>query len=730
MKDIDKAGRKMDAASVAERHSKRKAWFLAEASRQAINRGIMAKCESFYDSEQWSHEDAETVRNRGQNPVVYNEVKPTVDWLIGTERKTRVDFFIVAEAGGDEAGADAEAKTKLMKYLDDSNRAGFERSYAFENAMKAGMGWLEVGLRGDKTGPPIYIGAESWRNILWDSMASKRDLSDARYIFRIKVVDLDVAKAMFPDKHTELESCVQSGDDETVFREWMGGAGLISGLDSFRGAGNGELDYMTAKPVDLFNARERVMLIECWSREPFANTEPGPFGIADPVTFKISCCVMTEKDMLIESWSPFRHERFPFIPVWAYRNSRTGLPYGPIFPLIGPQEAKNHRMSRSLYEASANQVWLEEDAFNPEVMDIDELRTELDSPDGTAIFARGALAGNKVRDRPNQGKAQFQMQLAEQDTQAIRLMAGVNGENRGLDTNSISGKAVLAKQEQGGLLTMELFDNTLFARQMEGEMTLSLAEQFITQPMTVRNPSDSGRYDYTQINEPTADGQYINDITKRRASFVVGEQAWKQSNAEAAFESLMQVMTQLAAAAPQIVIGMLDVVFEMHPNLPKKETILKRIREVNGQSGSDGKMTPEQAQAKQQQQQVAQAQFQAQMAQLQADIREANAKGEKLEADAMAKRLESLYLSAQAAQVLVMAPGITPVADELLKSAGFKDMAGQGVIDPNAMPAEPQDPMQTPMQDQMQPIPEMQQMDGAMVGSETPAPDGVDPSLM
>ena len=729
--DKPSAGRKMDPASVAERHSKRKAWFLAEASRQALNRGVMAKCESFYDSEQWSHEDAETVRARGQNPCVYNEVKPTVDWLIGTERKTRVDFFIVAEAGGDAAAADAEAKTKLMKYLDDSNRAGFERSYAFENAMKAGMGWLEVGLRGDKTGPPIYIGAESWRNILWDSMASKRDLTDARYIFRIKVVDLDVAKAMFPDKHTELESCVQSGDDETVFREWMGGAGLISGLDSFRGAGNGELDYMTAKPVDLFNARERVMLIECWSREPFSNTEPGPFGIADPVTFKISCCVMTEKDMLIESWSPFRHERFPFIPVWAYRNSRTGLPYGPIFPLIGPQEAKNHRMSRSLYEASANQVWMEEDAFNPEVMDVGELRTELDSPDGTAIFARGALAGNKVRDRPNQGKAQFQMQLAEQDTQAIRLMAGVNGENRGLDTNSISGKAVLAKQEQGGLLTMELFDNTLFARQMEGEMTLSLAEQFITQPMTVRNPIDSGRYDYTQINEPTADGQYINDITKRRASFVVGEQAWKQSNAEAAFESLMQVMTQLAAAAPQIVIGMLDVVFEMHPNLPKKETILKRIREVNGQSGSDGKMTPEQAQAKQQQQQVAQAQFQAQMAQLQADIREANAKGEKLEADAMAKRLESLYLSAQAAQVLVMAPGITPVADELLKSAGFKDMAGQGVIDPNAMPAEPmQDPMQTPMQDQMQPIPEMQQMDGAMVGSETMAPDGVDPSLM
>jgi len=713
-------GMKMDEASVRERHTKKRDWFLAEASRQASNRMMMAKSESFYDGNQWTHEDAETVRGRGQNPIVYNEVKPTIDWLIGTERKTRVDFFVTAEAPGEQATEDASNKTKLLKYLDDSNRAQFERSYAFEDAAKAGVGWIEVGLRGDKSGVPIFIGAESWRNILWDSQATKRDLSDARYLFRIKVVDLDVAEAIFPDKKEQLAQCVQTGDDAEVFRSWLGGSGLIAGLDTFS-RDDPNLDYMTAKPVDLFNARERVMLIECWSREPFANTEPGPFGIADPVTFKIACSVMTEKDMLIEVWSPFKHDRFPFIPVWAYRNRRTGLPYSPILPLIGPQEAKNHRMSRSLYEASANQVWMEEDAFNPEVMDIDELRQELDAPDGTAIFARGALAGNKVRDRDNRGKAQFQMQLAEQDTNAIRMMAGVNGENRGLDTNSISGKAVLAKQEQGSLLTMELFDNTLFARQMEGEMTLSLAEQFITEKITVRNATDVGKYDYTTLNDPQDDGTYLNDITQRRAIFVVGEQAWKQSFAEAAFESLMQVMTQLAAAAPQMVMQMLDVVFEMHPNLPKKETLLQRIRQVNGQSGSDGKMTPEQQAAKQQQAQMAKAQFDSQMAKLQADIREAQAKGEKLEADAMAKRLEGLYLSAQAAQVLAMAPQITPIADELLKSVGFKDQSGTGVIDPSVIPQQSEPSPQ---------VPPMQQMDGGMAGSETMRPDGIQPELM
>jgi len=722
-------------AAAQERHDKRRAWFLAEAARQASNRAMMAKCEAFYDGNQYEFEDAEALRERGQPVVVYNEVKPTIDWLIGTERKTRVDFLVVADDEGEEADEDARLKTKLLKYLDETNRASFERSYAAEDAFKAGIGWIEVGLRGDKGGAPIYIGAESWRNILWDSQASKRDLSDARYLFRIKVVDLDVAIALFPDKKAKIEACAQTGDDAEILRSWLG-TGLIGGLDAFSSQDD-KLDYLTAKPVDMFNTRERVMLLECWSREPFHNKEPGPYGIADPMTWRIMCSIMTEADTLIESWSPFKHDRFPFIPYWAYRNKRTGLPYSPICQLMGPQEALNHRMSRSLYEASANQLMMEEGAFNAEVMDIDEIRRELDDPHGTAVFANGALGGNKVRDRDNKGAAQFQLNLAQYDQSAIRQMSGVTGESRGLDTNATSGRAVMAKQEQGSLITMELFDNLMFARQMEGELALSMAEQFINQPMTVRVSGDGGKQEYSRINTLQNDGTYLNDITKRHAQFTVGEQAWKQSFAEAAFEQLMQVMTQLASAAPQIVVNLLDVIFEMHPSLPRKQAILQRIRAINGQTDESGKVTPEQQAQQQQQQQMAQAQFDAQMAQLQAQIREAQAKGEKLDADALAKRMETIYMAAQGAQVLNAAPQLAAVADELLKSVDFKDMNGAGVIDPAAVPQgqQPQQGQQPPqpMQDQFAeqpPVPQMQQLDGAMAGSQTPMADGVDPSLM
>ena len=66
-------------------------WFYAERDRQAENRLQMAIDADFYDNIQWRDEDAAILRERGQMPLVYNEIAPMLDWVIGTERRTRVD---------------------------------------------------------------------------------------------------------------------------------------------------------------------------------------------------------------------------------------------------------------------------------------------------------------------------------------------------------------------------------------------------------------------------------------------------------------------------------------------------------------------------------------------------------------------------------------------------------------------------------------------------------------
>jgi hypothetical protein len=132
-----------DSQPMLALHDKLTSWYDAEWNRQASNRFQQALDEDFYDGMQWTQEDAQALIERGQAPLVFNEVKPTIDWIIGTERRTRVDYKILPREKDDEALA--EIKTKLMKYVSDANKLPWHRSMAFADAIKGGVGWLEVG---------------------------------------------------------------------------------------------------------------------------------------------------------------------------------------------------------------------------------------------------------------------------------------------------------------------------------------------------------------------------------------------------------------------------------------------------------------------------------------------------------------------------------------------------------------------------------------------------------
>ena len=689
---------KLDADA---RHRQRFSWFVAEAHRQASNRAMRAKCERYYDSEQISSDIRAEIEARGQVVVVHNEVKPAIDWLIGTERRQRIDFHVMPrEAMDRESTQDAETKTKVLKWLADVNRAGFERSQAWDDAMKSGLGWIETGVRGDTNDCPIYVASTPWREMLHDSIGSQRlDMQDGRYVFRIKAVDLDIALAYFPDKEKQLLKVRQTGDDFQAFGSWMAGSGnlldlgLLSGMASEDGEDN-------SVPTDLFNPRERVLLVECWSVEPNkGQTRTEAPSVYDRTGMSMRVSIMTEYDTLIESWSPYNHGRFPFVPVWAYRNKRTGLPYSPIRPLIDKQDALNGAMSKALFEASVNLTIAEEGAFSA-AMSPEEVHQEVQDPNGMAILAPGALQNSRFKTDRGIDRSRGQLMMAEQLRMAIREGSPVTEANKGRDTNATSGKAIGLQQDQGSILSTELFDNLLLARQQEGEILLSLSEQFMTGPRVISLSGERKQSQMVEINKQMPDGTVMNDITARSAQFVVGEQQWRQTLAHAAFESLMELMGNLAQTAPQVVVSCLDLVLEF-ADVPNKEALLDRVRSVTGQPGPDNQQTPEQQAAAAQAQAMQQKQLELQMAQMEATVAELRSKGAKLDAEVVATRLEALLRAAEGAGLLAVTPGIMPIADELLSSAGFQDQTAPGVLDVAAPaiaePAIPVPPGAAPM---------------------------------
>lgn len=678
------------------------------------NRYQQALDEDYYDSIQWTPEEAAAVRRRGQNPIVYNEVKPTIDWMIGTERRMRRDFKVLARNNNaKEAANDADIKTNLLKYLADVNREPFERSQAADDAWKGGMGWIEIGVLADPDDEPIYTRAESWRNIVYDPMSLKPDLSDARYLFRFREVDLDVAQAYFPDKKAELEKAA-SADEGSMFN-----SGWVSGWPVSGMLGSAE---MPAKWVQfdadswLYNPRKRVLLIECWSREPKTETTGKGAGTHDRARMVMNVSIMTEFDTLLEQESPYKHGRFPFVPVWAYRRKKDRMPYGPIRPVRGPQDDLNKRFSKANFLLSVNQLRLEKGAIDEEVMDTEELRDELNDPNGIAVFANGALSGNKVQTREHSDMASGHLAMADRNIAAIRSTGGVNEENRGLQSSATSRVAMDAKADRGSVQTAELFDNLLFAHQLEGEIKLALIEQYYTERKVFSVTGERYKLDYHTINDVDPEtGEKVNDVTAFKAQFVIGDAPWRQSMAAAAFDSAMQMLGQLAPVAPQVVISIIDLVFEWS-DLPNKQAILQRIRQATGMSDPDGgDETPEAQAAKAQKAKQAQEQYELQLRATIAEVMATEAKGEKATAEAMKTRLTTLYEAAQAAQVLAQVPQAAPIADELARSVGFVDQGGGEIIDA-PMPEQ----AALPAQVDQSPLPELQQADGAQTGIETP----------
>lgn len=644
----DKKPHPLDSPAGEKLHAKLQDWLNQERERQAINRYQMAIDEDFYDSIQYSDEDALELQERGQAPLVFNKVKPTCDWILGTEKRTRVDFHVYPRT---EAGNElADVKTKVLKYVSDVSKTGFHRSRAFKDSVVAGLGWLEDGVRGDPSDDPLYSRYESWRNIWYDSNGLERDGSDWRYIFRQKWVDLDVGIAMFPDRENEIRTAavaanlIGNDNDEEFY------LGTQLSMQIQPGQILSRRTFLSSAS-EVNNRRERVRLYEAWYRDPVktkvlhgdvyggqtydaknakhkAAVLWGACELYDAVLMKVRCAIFTERCLLQDMESPYKHNRFPFTPIWCYRRARDNAPYGVVRPIRDPQEDLNKRASKSLFILSTNKIIMDEGA----VEDLDELREEAARPDAIIVKAKG----KELTLHNDRELADAHMEMELRDAKMIQDVAGVTDENLGRKTNADSGKAILARQTQGSVVTAEIFDNLRYATQLQGELQLSNVEQFYSEPKVVRLTGARGKVDWVKINQKQDDGTYLNDITAEKADFIVDEQDYRESQRVAMFESMMELLGKFP---PEMSINMLDVVMEFS-DVPGRDELIARIRKMNGQTDPNAKPTPEQlAEQKGRQEAEQQAQqFKMELAQAELDDKKAranelNAKAEKLRAE-------------------------------------------------------------------------------------------------
>lgn len=690
----------IDSQAVQDAHARLLSHYLTELDNQAQSRLEMEQDEAIYDHDQWDEEDIRILKERGQEPLTYNVTAQSVNWVLGTERRTRTNYRILPRRKQD--GRSAERKSQLLKYLADTNLTEFAVSRAFADATKAGVGWLECGVQEDAEGEPIYEGYAPWRSIIYDTLATELDLGDARFLFRTKWLDTDVLHAMFPDRKGVIESAISR------HYEWgpvldQHGDSAMDAQEALSEMG-GRLSNVDATAY----SRDRVRTIEAWYRIPmpmkrmaggtftgevFDPHSPGHANdlmtgeaeLRERLTYRVHCMVMTLTGPLWHGESPYRHNRYPLTPIWGYRKASDGTPYGLIRGMRGAQKDINKRMSKALAILNSNKVIMDKGAVD----DLDEFAEEVGRPDAIIVKNQGKhLEIGVERDL-----AATHLQIMQMSMSLIQTLSGVTDESMGRTTNATSGRAVMARQEQGQMSTATLFDNLRLARQFHGAKTLSLIEQFMTEEKTFRITNQRGNPEYVTVN----DGLPENDIVRTKADFVISEEAWNATLRQAAVEQFMQMLTQLGPVAPNVVMAILDLLVEMM-DLPNGEEVVRRVRQITGMEDPDA--DPDQPDPEREQRQQMQAlQQEMQMRAAEAEIATAEAKAAETAAKAQkigvetARAAEGIASDKVATQdkamdvaaKILLAAGVTPVADKVLQTAGFQP----------APPATPQ-PMVTP----------------------------------
>jgi hypothetical protein len=652
----------LDAPEFIEIHRNLMNWYTSERTKQSINRYQMALDHDFYDGLQWDPNDVQALHERGQWPLVFNLIKPVVDWITGTQKRTPLDWKILPRHA--QGGDLAEAKTALMKYLSDVNNEPWAISQAFRDCAISGLGWIDGGVRGDLTDEPVYSAYESWRNVLYDSSAKERDLSDGRYQFRWKWVDKDIALALFPDRKDIIEQAgirstnlVTGGMDEEAEEFWYLGQVIGQGdpavaLTFDRRAYISDTTYLNYR-------RKRVRLMEGWytvpvnkkvmrgasqlhgmiydenSEEHLRAAREGAVSLYDTMTMEMRVCVFTEKAILWSGKTPYKHNKFPLTPIWCFRRGRDNAPYGVIRQLRDPQEDYNKRASKALWILSTNRVIMEDGA----VQDIEDLRQEVSRPDSIIVTKRGA----EFQLSSDAALASEHVGLMERDHMHIQSSSGVTDELMGRKTNAVSGVAIEARQQQGSVTTAEIFDNLRFAKQLHGQKMLSLAEQWIAEPRVLRLTGAKGQLEWLNINEPELqeDGsvRFLNDITAEQADFIVSEQDFHASQRSAMLDSLMNVLSKLP---PELSVKLLPQILELS-DIPNRDEFIAELRQLLGLPKPETQLSDEERQAQQQEMEA-----QAATQQNQSALAEAMAKAELEEKTATAALKKAQAEKAQA----------------------------------------------------------------------------------
>lgn len=635
----------------------------------------------YYDGNQMEADVLAEMEERGMAPLITNLIRPTIDVVLGMEAKTRQDWKVIPDKDGDKETEEvAVALNVKLHEAERISRADRANSDAYAEQIKVGLSWVEVGRESDPFKARYRVKKVHRREIWWDWRSVEPDLADARYLFRRKWYDKDQLVAMFP-KQMELIRHAAGGwpsfepsrvTETGLYRDW----------EIERDSSIEDLEWRDAE-------RERLALYEVWYRVwirgPVLRLPTGRVTEYDPKDQRHVQAVglgMIEPEIAVFnkmrlSWwigphrvhdmaTPYKHNGFPYIPFFGYREDRTGVPYGLIRSMKSPQDEVNARRQKMMWLLSAKRVITDDDAVSGKRHD--DVREEIARPDAYIILNenRKNISPDAFRVESDFELSRQQFMVMEESKQSIQdtggvyqSMLGSSGRTKGGQASvgrGMSGVAIDQLIEQGTTTLAEINDNYNFAKRMVGDQLLGLVKEDLENKQeTVHVKSPQGKKKQIELNKPGQDmlGNQIrtNDVIRTMTQVALED---VPSTPTYRRQQLAQLTEMTKGLAPELQTAIMDMIIEA-TDLTQRHEIAARIRKITGQDVSlddldeDERAKVIEEQRKKQAEQEEQTRLMFEM--MQKELDEISRKVENIHADTKKKAAETEKLEAETDQI-------------------------------------------------------------------------------
>lgn len=649
--------------------------------------------DDYYDGNQIDAETMEMLRERGQEPIVDNQIGPVIRTVLGMQAKTRTDPVVKPEPGETNSEV-AEALNCKLKQYSNMVRSDRAKSDAYAEMMKIGVSWLGVTTNSDPFGAKFRYEHVHRREMWWDWRAKQPDYSDGRYVIRRKWVDVDQLIAAFPDLHEWIEGTMagRAPWDMELMTSQVGNRALHDEYGAGFDVSVEQYEWMNVN-------RRRLLTYEIWYKVKVRDLVfKLPNGKVDEFDKSNHIHTMLLKAGLIKPYmahfdrvrvgfwigpkragdwaSPYRHRHFPYVPMFCFRENRTGVPYGLIRCMISPQNEINARKTKMMWLLNSKWVEATEDAVDDHAVAADEVAR----PDGYVIVRN--KAGERFVVHENQPMAAQQFQVMQEAKEALQTVAGVHNATLGRESGATSGLAINSLVEQDSITLAEPNDNFNMACRHADEIFLSLIIDDLSDSPNeqVEVEDDFGKKRIITLNQDGVDEvtglpTRINDITKVNVAVVLGDTPQTPTFRN---QQLNQLGEAMKSMPPQAQMALLPR-WIMATDLPQRKEMADEIRKMLGQT--EDSQDPEKAALQQKVQELEQKLamknppelLAAQVAKLQAET-------DNIKATQTETLVKALYEAMQAAGVVVQNPAVVTVADSIAKSSGFVDQDGGDLV--------------------------------------------------